>query len=90
VAGNGEADGASLSAVVRQHRDRFLEAMDDDLDTPSAMPQLMALATLALDAPERAQREEASRVVQELAAGVLGLRLAAASSLPEMGEAVGT
>jgi L-cysteine:1D-myo-inositol 2-amino-2-deoxy-alpha-D-glucopyranoside ligase len=90
VAGNGGADPASRSPVVRQHRDRFLEAMDNDLDTPSAMPQLMALVTLALEAPDLAQREEASRVVQELGAGVLGLRLAATSSLHEMGEAVGT
>ncbi|MEX0625447.1 MAG: cysteine--tRNA ligase [Chloroflexota bacterium] len=90
VADQGDADPASLSPVVRQHRDRFLQAMDNDLDTPSAIPQLVALATLALEAPELAAREEASRVVRELGAGILGLRLAAASSLPEMGEAVGT
>ena len=86
----GYPDAATLSPVVRQHRDRFLEAMDNDLDTPSAMPQLVALATLALEAPELAAREEASRVVSELGAGILGLRLAAASSFPEIGEAVGT
>ena len=82
VAGPGsldDADPASLSPVVRQHRDRFLEAMDNDLDTPSAMPQLMALATLALESPEPAQREEASRAVQELGGSILGLRLAAAA-----------
>jgi L-cysteine:1D-myo-inositol 2-amino-2-deoxy-alpha-D-glucopyranoside ligase len=90
VADGAEADSATLSPVVRQHRDRFLEAMDNDLDTPSAMPQLMALATLALEAPALAQRAEASRVIRELGAGVLGLRLAAASSLPAMDEAVGT
>ena len=90
VSDQGSVDSASLSPVVRQHRDRFLEAMDNDLDTPSAMPQLMALATLALEAPEPAHREEARRVVQELGAGILGLRLAAASSLPELDEAVGT
>jgi L-cysteine:1D-myo-inositol 2-amino-2-deoxy-alpha-D-glucopyranoside ligase len=90
AADNGGADPASLSPLVRQHRDRFLEAMDDDLDTPSAMPHLMALATLALEWSELAQRAEASRVVRELGADILGLRLAAASSIPEMGEAVGT
>jgi L-cysteine:1D-myo-inositol 2-amino-2-deoxy-alpha-D-glucopyranoside ligase len=90
VADPADADLASLSAVVRQHRDRFLEAMDNDLDTPSAIPQIIGLAALALEAPELAQREEASRVVRELGAGILGLRLAAASSLPEMDEAVGT
>ena len=64
--------------------------MDNDLDTPSAMLQLTALADLALEGPEPAQREEASRVVQELGASILGLRLAAAGALPEMDEAVGT
>jgi L-cysteine:1D-myo-inositol 2-amino-2-deoxy-alpha-D-glucopyranoside ligase len=90
VSDQGSVYPASLSPVVRQHRDRFLEAMDNDLDTPLAMPQLLALATLALEAPEPAHREEASRVVQELGGAILGLRLAAASSLPEMDEAVGT
>jgi L-cysteine:1D-myo-inositol 2-amino-2-deoxy-alpha-D-glucopyranoside ligase len=86
----GDADPGSLSPAVRDHRDRFLQAMDNDLDTPSAMPHLMALATLALEAASPAEREEASRVVHELAAGILGLRLAAAAVLPEMDEAVGT
>jgi len=86
----GGVDPASLSPLVRQHRDRFLEAMDNDLDTPSAMPQLMALTTIALEAPVPADRVEASRVVHELGAGVLGLRLAAATAMPEMDEAVGT
>jgi len=88
--GLGDADPGSLSPVVRQHRDRFLEAMDNDLDTPSAMPQLMALATLAIEGHEPAQREEASRVVHELGGSILGLRLAAAAAQPEMNEAVGT
>ena len=90
VAGGAEADPATLSPVVREHRDRFLEAMDNDLDTPSAMPQLMALATLALEGPDLNRRAEASGVLRELGAGIIGLRLAAASSLPEMDEAVGT
>ena len=64
--------------------------MDNDLDTPSAMPQLMALATIALEAPVPADRVEASRVVHELGTGILGLRLAAATAMPEMDEAVGT
>jgi L-cysteine:1D-myo-inositol 2-amino-2-deoxy-alpha-D-glucopyranoside ligase len=90
VADGGGADPASLSPTVRQHRDRFLAAIDIDLDTPTAMPELMALASLAIEAPTLALREEASRVVQELGAGILGLQLAAASSVPEMDEAVGT
>jgi hypothetical protein len=54
------------------------------------MPQLMALATLAIEGLEPAQREEASRVVHELGGSILGLRLAAAAAQPEMNEAVGT
>ena len=80
----------SVSPLVRQLREQFLQAMDNDLDTPSAMPQLVALATLALEASDLGEREEAGRIVRELGAGILGLRLAAASSLPELGEAVGT
>ncbi len=89
VAAQGDADLGSLSPLVRRHRERFLRAMDNDLDTPVAIPQLVALAALALDASDLGEREEASRVVRELGGGILGMRLAAASSLPEMGEGSG-
>ena len=81
---------ASLSPAVRHRRDRFLNAMDDDLDTPSAMPELLALADLALSAGDGGEPADASLTVRELGTKILGLRLAAVPIQPEMGEAVGT
>ncbi len=71
------ADAAGLSPDVAALRARFLEAMDDDLDTPRAMPALDELATVALTAggPIAA---EAGWMVRELGARILGLRLASA------------
>ena len=40
------ADPATLDPMVAEHRERFLAAMDDDLDTPAAMPELHALAAI--------------------------------------------
>ena len=34
--------------MVAEHRERFLAAMDDDLDTPAALPELHALAAICL------------------------------------------
>ena len=92
AADNVEADPSALDPSVRQHRDRFLEAMDNDLDTPSAVPELLALADLALDeAGDAGARADAARTVRELGTRILGLRLASASvPQPEVGEAVGT
>jgi cysteinyl-tRNA synthetase len=90
VADPGDADPASLRPAVRQHRDRFLEAMDNDLDTPSAVRELLALADLALGAGDSGEPDEASRTLRELGTRILGLRLAAVSAQPELGEAVGT
>jgi cysteinyl-tRNA synthetase len=84
------ADPVSLTAAVRRHRERFLEAMDNDLDTPSAIPELVALADLALGAGDGGEPAGASLTVRELATRILGLRLAAVPIQPEMGEAVGT
>lgn len=84
------ADPATLSAPVRAHRDRFLAAMDDDLDTPAAVPELLALASLALDGDEPRLQAEAGWMVRELGARILGLRLATVPSLREVGEAVPT
>jgi len=82
------ADPASLTPLVRDHRQRFLAAMDDDLDTPVAMPELLALATLALEADDPALQAEAGWMVRELGARILGLRLATVPSLREASEAV--
>ena len=38
---------AALLPAVAEHRERFLAAMDNDLDTPAALPELHALAALA-------------------------------------------
>jgi cysteinyl-tRNA synthetase len=80
----------AASGRVREHCERFLAAMDDDLDTPVAIGELVALASIALDAGAPADRAEASRTVGDLAGRILGLRLAATPSLPEVGEAVST
>jgi L-cysteine:1D-myo-inositol 2-amino-2-deoxy-alpha-D-glucopyranoside ligase len=82
------ADPATLTPVVREHRERFLAAMDDDLDTPAAVAELLALASLALEAEDPGQQAEAGWMVRELGARILGLRLATVPSLREAGEAV--
>jgi L-cysteine:1D-myo-inositol 2-amino-2-deoxy-alpha-D-glucopyranoside ligase len=82
------ADPATLTPVVREHRERFLAAMDDDLDTPAAVAELLALASLALEAEDPRQQAEAGWMVRELGARILGLRLATVPSLREAGEAV--
>jgi L-cysteine:1D-myo-inositol 2-amino-2-deoxy-alpha-D-glucopyranoside ligase len=64
-----------LDALVAEHRHRFLAAMDDDLHTPRAMPELERLATLALTSEDAAVAAGAGWVVGELG-GILGLRLA--------------
>ena len=72
----GRADVLSLAPAVAQHRARFLAAMDDDLDTPRAMPELEALAELALTAPADRVAADAGWMVRELGGEILGLRLA--------------
>lgn len=70
------ADASALRAPVRQLRERFLAAMNEDLDTPRAMPALDALADLALTAEDEGLAAEAGWMVRELGARILGLRLA--------------
>ena len=72
------ASGAALAPEVAGHRDRFLAAMDHDLDTPAAMPELDALATLALECPDPDVVAQAGAMVRELGGRILGLRLATA------------
>jgi L-cysteine:1D-myo-inositol 2-amino-2-deoxy-alpha-D-glucopyranoside ligase len=81
---------AAPSGRVRERRERFLAAMDDDLDTPVAIGELVALASIALDADAPGERAEASRTVLDLGGRIVGLQLAATPSLPEVGEAVST
>jgi L-cysteine:1D-myo-inositol 2-amino-2-deoxy-alpha-D-glucopyranoside ligase len=70
------ADPASLYPAVALHRQRFLDAMDDDLDTPAALPELHALAGLCLTTDDRELAAQAGWMVRELGARILGLRLA--------------
>jgi cysteinyl-tRNA synthetase len=81
---------AAPSGRVRERRERFLAAMDDDLDTPGAVGELVALASIALDADAPSERAEASRTLRDLGGPILGLQLAATPSVPELDEAVST
>jgi L-cysteine:1D-myo-inositol 2-amino-2-deoxy-alpha-D-glucopyranoside ligase len=82
------ADPASLNPLVAEHRGRFLAAMDEDLDTPRALPELHALAALAIETGEPRLRIEAGWMIRELGARILGLRLATVPSMREASEAV--
>jgi L-cysteine:1D-myo-inositol 2-amino-2-deoxy-alpha-D-glucopyranoside ligase len=82
------ADVDGLRPIVAEHRARFLAAMDDDLDTPAALPELQSLASLAIDTDDPGLRVEAGWMVRELGARILGLRLATVPSLRETAEVV--
>jgi cysteinyl-tRNA synthetase len=77
------ADAAALHTRVARHRERFLAAMDDDLDTPAALPELHALAAICLGEDDPRLKAEAGWMVRELGARILGLRLATVPSLAE-------
>ena len=72
------ADASELTLIVAAHRQRFLAAMDDDLDTPVATRELEALARLAMEALDSVTAAQAGWMVRELGARILGLRLATA------------
>ena len=61
---------------VGLQRDRFLLALDDDLDTPTAIEALTEIAAAILEAPEEDDVREAQATLRHLA-GLLGLTLAA-------------
>jgi L-cysteine:1D-myo-inositol 2-amino-2-deoxy-alpha-D-glucopyranoside ligase len=71
------ADSPDLESIVQEHRSGFLAAMDDDLDTPTALTHLEALARLALDADDPRLTVQSGWMVRELGARILGLRLGA-------------
>jgi L-cysteine:1D-myo-inositol 2-amino-2-deoxy-alpha-D-glucopyranoside ligase len=73
VAGS-DGDGAGAPAVAAL-RDRFLAAMDDDLDTPRATAALEELADIALTSDDERQAAQAGAAVRELGGRILGLRL---------------
>jgi L-cysteine:1D-myo-inositol 2-amino-2-deoxy-alpha-D-glucopyranoside ligase len=64
-----------LLPAVRQHRDRFLAAMDDDLDTPTALAELEKLGELARSVQVDVAGQ-AGWMVRDLGNRILGLRLA--------------
>jgi L-cysteine:1D-myo-inositol 2-amino-2-deoxy-alpha-D-glucopyranoside ligase len=72
-AGEGTDD---LAPELDAARARFLAAMDDDLDTPTAMRELESLARVAVETDDDATAAAAGWVVRELGGRVLGLRLA--------------
>ncbi|HET7141744.1 MAG TPA: cysteine--tRNA ligase, partial [Candidatus Limnocylindria bacterium] len=75
------ADPSALDPMVAEHRARFLAAMDDDLDTPAALPELHALAAVCQADADPQLRAQAGWMVRELGARILGLRLATVPSL---------
>jgi L-cysteine:1D-myo-inositol 2-amino-2-deoxy-alpha-D-glucopyranoside ligase len=82
------ADPATLNPIVAEHRARFLAAMDDDLDTPAALPELHVLAALATSTDDRALRIDAGWMVRELGERILGLQLGTVPGLREIDEAL--
>ncbi len=78
------ADASELLSHIAELRSRFLAAMDDDLDTPRAMPVLDELAELALFADDDDLAAQAGWMIRELGARILGLRLAAAPTPVEV------
>ncbi|HET6746100.1 MAG TPA: cysteine--tRNA ligase [Candidatus Limnocylindria bacterium] len=82
------ADPGTLHPIVAEHRERFLAAMDDDLDMPAALPELHALAATCQSTDDRRLRVEAGWMVRELGARILGLRLATVPSLRDVEEAI--
>lgn len=75
---SGDGRSAAITPAIEGLRDRFLAAMNDDLNTPDAMPALDALAGLALESDDAETAAAAAATVRDLAGRILGLRLAAA------------
>jgi cysteinyl-tRNA synthetase len=68
-------EGAPADIPVEMYRERFIEAMDEDLNTPAALAALFDLARdINRSRDDGRGVEEAQRVLRELA-GVLGLTL---------------
>jgi L-cysteine:1D-myo-inositol 2-amino-2-deoxy-alpha-D-glucopyranoside ligase len=59
---------------VSTYRERFLNALDDDLDTPIAIEALQEISTAILESPEEEGVRHAQRTLRELA-DILGLTL---------------
>ncbi|MGH2533908.1 MAG: cysteine--tRNA ligase [Thermomicrobiales bacterium] len=68
------AYGIEREVAVSAFREQFLNALDDDLDTPSAIEALREIATAVLEAPEEDDVRDAQQTLRELS-GILGLTL---------------
>ena len=68
------AYGIGIELDVSAERERFLNAMDDDLNTPEAIDALREIASAILESPEDDDTRAAQRSLRELG-GVLGLTL---------------
>ncbi len=68
------AYGIENEVDVSLERERFLQAMDDDLNTPVAIEALRNIATAILESPEDDDTREAQNTLRELA-DILGLTL---------------
>jgi cysteinyl-tRNA synthetase len=66
------AYGIEQEVDVTVYRDRFLAAMDNDLDTPAAIEALVEIGQLILEAPEDEDIREAQATLRELGE-ILGL-----------------
>jgi L-cysteine:1D-myo-inositol 2-amino-2-deoxy-alpha-D-glucopyranoside ligase len=65
-----------LATQVAGARERFLAAMDDDLDTPTAMAELESVARLGMQTDDAVLAAQAGALVRELGGRIIGLRLA--------------
>jgi len=68
------AYGIEQEVDVEILRERFFHALDDDLDTPSAIDALKEISTAILEAPEEDDVREAQATLRELSE-ILGLSL---------------
>jgi cysteinyl-tRNA synthetase len=75
-----QAGVALVPSIVAEHRAGFLAAMDEDLDTPTAIRHLDALARIALSSDDPDVTAHAGWMVRDLGARILGLRLATTPS----------
>ncbi len=71
------ASGVAEEVYISASRERFLNAMDDDLNTPAAIEALMEIGRAILEAPEEDDIGQAQSDLRELGA-ILGLMLSPA------------
>jgi L-cysteine:1D-myo-inositol 2-amino-2-deoxy-alpha-D-glucopyranoside ligase len=69
--------GAGTTLDVTVQRDKFFAAMDNDLDTPTAIRQIVEITGKILQAPEEDDLRAAQRTLRELVE-IIGLRTGAA------------